>query len=99
MIASGLVLLPRYRLMAASAMSGNGRDGDPVVYRGAADCSRKAAGQGCYGQVWAGPLSEPIELKPPTVPILRSCEIAVTSCAGANGFVRRMLFGTPCTGH
>ena len=50
-------------------------------------------------QVWAGPLSEPIELKLPTVPILRSCEIAVTSCAGANGFVRRMLFGTPCTGH
>src|SRR6516225_3255030 len=34
--------------MAASAMSGNGRDGDPVAYRGAADCSCQAAGQGRY---------------------------------------------------
>jgi hypothetical protein len=30
------------------------------------------------------------------VPLLRSWETAVTSCAGANGLVRRMLFGTPC---
>ena len=32
-------------------------------------------------------------------PIFKSCEIAVTSCAGANGFSRRMLLGTPCDGH
>jgi hypothetical protein len=32
------------------------------------------------------------------VPTLRSWEIAVTSCAGANGFCRRTLPGTPCTG-
>jgi hypothetical protein len=60
----------------------------PVAYRGRRGRSRQ-------GQVWPGPLSGLIELKPPTDPILRSCEIAVTSCAGANGFVRRMLFGTP----
>ena len=29
------------------------------------------------------------------VPALRSWEIAVTSCAGANGLVSRILFGTP----
>ena len=33
------------------------------------------------------------------VPVLRSCETAVTSCAGANGLVKRMLLGTPCEGH
>src|SRR4051794_24463820 len=30
-----------------------------------------------------------------SVPVLRSWEIAVTSCAGANGFWSMMLFGTP----
>ena len=34
----------------------------------------------------------------PGVPALRSCEIAVTNCAGANGFSRRMLLGTPREG-
>jgi hypothetical protein len=29
------------------------------------------------------------------VPVLRSWETAVTSCAGANGFANMMLFGTP----
>ena len=29
------------------------------------------------------------------VPALRSWEIAVTNCAGANGLVSRILFGTP----
>jgi len=32
------------------------------------------------------------------VPSLRSWETAVTSCAGANGLVRRTLLGTPCEG-
>src|ERR1700722_6879367 len=31
-------------------------------------------------------------------PALRSWETAVTSCAGANGLVRRMLLGTPRDG-
>jgi hypothetical protein len=30
---------------------------------------------------------------------LRSWETAVTSCAGANGLVKRMLLGTPCEAH
>ncbi len=30
------------------------------------------------------------------VPLLRSWETAVTSCAGANGLVKRTLLGTPC---
>jgi hypothetical protein len=30
------------------------------------------------------------------VPALRSWETAVTSWAGANGLVKRMLLGTPC---
>jgi hypothetical protein len=30
------------------------------------------------------------------VPVLRSFETAVISCAGANGFANMMLFGTPC---
>jgi len=29
------------------------------------------------------------------VPVVSSCETAVRSCAGGNGFVIRMLFGTP----
>ena len=29
------------------------------------------------------------------VPLFKSCETAVTSCAGAKGLVKRMLFGTP----
>jgi hypothetical protein len=33
------------------------------------------------------------------LPMLRSCEMAVTSWAGANGFSRRMLLGTPCDAH
>ncbi len=33
------------------------------------------------------------------VPVLRSCATAVTSCAGANGLVSRMLFGTPLEAH
>ena len=33
------------------------------------------------------------------VPVLRSCETAVTNCAGANGLVKRMLLGTPCEAH
>src|ERR1700726_607729 len=33
------------------------------------------------------------------VPVLRSCETAVTSCAGANGLVKRMLLGTPWEAH
>lgn len=32
-------------------------------------------------------------------PELRSWERAVKSCAGANGFARRMLLGTPFEGH
>jgi hypothetical protein len=30
------------------------------------------------------------------VPVLSRLETAVTSCAGANGFCKRMLLGTPC---
>jgi hypothetical protein len=33
------------------------------------------------------------------VPVLRSCETAVTNCAGAKGLVRRMLSGTPFAAH
>jgi len=33
------------------------------------------------------------------VPAFRSCEMAVTICAGANGLVKRMLFGTPREAH
>jgi hypothetical protein len=29
----------------------------------------------------------------------RSCETAVTICAGANGFTKSRLFGTPCEAH
>jgi len=32
-------------------------------------------------------------------PALRSCETAVTSCAGANGLVSSMLSGTPFEAH
>ena len=31
--------------------------------------------------------------------MLRSCETAVTSCAGAKGLVSRMLLGTPSLAH
>ena len=31
-------------------------------------------------------------------PLLSKLETAVTSCAGAKGFVSRILFGTPCEG-
>jgi hypothetical protein len=33
------------------------------------------------------------------VPVFSKLETAVTSCAGAKGFPKRMLFGTPCTAH
>jgi hypothetical protein len=33
------------------------------------------------------------------VPALRSCATAVTSCAGANGLVSKILFGTPLEAH
>jgi hypothetical protein len=33
------------------------------------------------------------------LPVLRSWETAVTSCAGAKGLVNRMLLGTPWDGH
>ncbi len=33
------------------------------------------------------------------VPVLRSCEMAVTNCAGAKGLVSRMLSGTPFAAH
>ncbi len=33
------------------------------------------------------------------VPLFKSWETAVTSCAGANGLVKRMLLGTPCEPH
>ena len=32
-------------------------------------------------------------------PVLRSCETAIRSCAGAKGFLSKMLFGTPCIDH
>ena len=33
------------------------------------------------------------------VPMLRRFATAVTSCAGAKGFVMRVLLGTPCDAH
>lgn len=72
----------------------------PEALRGQFTDQRKVADKS-YGTCSETPSARAIRtrdgviLYPLAPPVLRSCATAVTSCAGANGLVRRMLFGTP----
>jgi hypothetical protein len=81
------------KLMVASDNSTGASERQPVF---ASEGRARAMAVGGAGYERGHQLRRPY---PVGGPALRSWETAVTSCAGANGLVRRMLLGTPFAAH
>jgi len=81
-------------LFGLSTVGGTSRDWlcGPLRPNAGSVANAPFTGRSALAGVDAGDAGPPYVLG---VPALRSWEIAVTSCAGANGLVSRILFGTP----